>query len=248
MTHIIAVTNHKGGSGKTTSTYYLGLAFADMGKSTLLIDLDDQATLTSRLHTGALDRPTIADVLDGEHLARAIYDCRDETVAGAGVLGCVTADHRLAWVAAQMQAASPNHAFLRRAWQTGKLQPQIVLIDCPPSAGVLLINALALAGHVVIPSTPTEESFAGLLRMEQMVDDISTILNHSIGILGNLITMTSPASLSEQYYIDLLQPASLGSVPRRVGRTAHVQLMSAYADIAETMIGKLEATRPCSEN
>jgi chromosome partitioning protein len=246
MTHVIAVANHKGGSGKTTSTYYLGLAFAGMGKSTLLIDLDDQATLTSRLHSGLAPATTIADVLAGEHLAKAVCEYRDEALES--VLGYVTADHRLAWVAAQMQAASPNHAFLCRGWQSSRLQPQIVLIDCPPSAGVLLINALALASHVVIPSTPTEESYAGLLRMERMVDDITAILNHPISILGNLITMTSPASLSEQYYIDLLQASSLGSVPRRVGRTAHDQLMSAYADIAETIVGKLETTRPCSGN
>lgn len=229
MTKIIAVANHKGGSGKTTTTYYLGLALAATGRSTLLIDLDDQATLTSRLHCSALTRPTIADVLDGQLLTAACYEHERHPAP----LVYVTADHRLAWIAARMQAASPNHAFLRRAWQQANMQPDYVLIDCPPSAGVLLINALALADYVLMPATPTEESYAGVLRMQSMIGEIAGVLNHPVKSLGVVATMVSPASVSEQQYLGLMAEMEIGRVPRRVGVTADAHLRSAYSEVAE---------------
>lgn len=232
MTRIIAVANHKGGSGKTTTTYYLGLALAATGRSTLLIDLDDQATLTSRLHGGWLvGQTTIADVLDGMTIATAI--CQRDSLPP--VLTYIPADHRLAWIAARMQASSPNHAFLRRAWQQANMQPDYVLIDCPPSAGVLLINALALADSVLMPATPTEESYAGVLRMQAMIGEIAGVLNHPVKPLGVVATMVSPASNSEQQYLSLMAEMEIGRVPRRVGVTADAHLRSAYSDVAEVI-------------
>ena len=228
MTTIIAIANHKGGSGKTTTTYYLDQALAAT-RSVLLIDLDDQGTLTSRLHEGVPPAYTIADALDGRPMAEAVCGHNEK-------LEYICADHRLAWIAARLQASSPNHAFLRQAWQRSNLDIayDYVLLDCPPSAGVLLINALALADAVIIPATPTEESYAGLLRMESMIDDVSSILNHQVRNLGAVLTMTSPASASEQHYIEQLKHISLGSVPRRVGRDADAQLRQAYTRIAQT--------------
>ena len=229
MTKIIAVANHKGGSGKTTTTYYLGLALAASGRSTLLIDLDDQATLTSRLHGGWLvGQTTIADVLDGMTMATAI--CKHD----AG-LQYVAADHRLAWIAARMQASSPNHAFLRRAWQAANMHPEYVLLDCPPSAGVLLINALALADSVLIPATPTEESYAGVMRMQAMIGEIGSVLNHPVKALGVVATMVSPSSVSEAQYLGLMAEMEVGRVPRRVGQTADAHLRSAYAEVGEVV-------------
>jgi chromosome partitioning protein len=230
MTKIIAIANHKGGSGKTTTTYYLGLALASMGRSTLLIDLDDQATLTSRLHAGELTRPTIADVLDncGATLPAAAYPHESG-------LHYVAADHRLAWIAARMQASSPNHAFLRRAWQQAAIHPDYVLIDCPPSAGVLLINALALADYILMPATPTEESYAGVLRMQGMIAEIGGVLNHPVKALGIVATMVSPTSISEQRYRSLMAELEIGRAPRRVGVNADAHLRSAYSDVAEAV-------------
>lgn len=235
MCEIVAVANHKGGSGKTTSTYYLGLALAEAGRRVLVVDLDDQATLTSRLHGAEALGVTVADVLDGAGLEGAIQRHMDG-------LDYVGADHRLAWIAARMQAASPNHAFLRQAWVRARLGDRydFVLVDCPPSAGVLLINALALAGWVVVPATPTEESYAGLLRMEGMAEDIEAILNHRLRMAGVVATMVSPASLSEGRYLALLAPALLGRVPRRVGAAADEQLRAAYGEVAKVLEGRLD--------
>jgi len=249
MTTIIAVANHKGGSGKTTTAYYLGQALASMNKKTLLIDLDDQATLTSKLHIEACiggNQLTIADVLDGTLLTTAYH--RHERFQ----LDYITADHRLAWVAAQMQASSPNHAFLRRAWQqvVWELPYEYVLIDCPPSAGVLLINALALAQHVIIPCSPTEESFAGLLRMQRMITELSTLLNHPLNVLAVVATMVSPLSNAERRYITSMDGVAVQStltgtlqvIPRRVGVAANFQLSLAHIDLATDVMSVCEGS------
>jgi chromosome partitioning protein len=235
---IIAVANHKGGSGKTTTAYYLGLALASAKRSVLLIDLDDQGTLTSRLHAGAPPQTTIADVLDGRSMSSAYFEHDHH----AAPLAYIAADHRLAWIAARLQASSPNHAFLRQAWQRAAMKPgpDYVLLDCPPNAGVLLINALALADYVLIPATPTEESYAGLLRMEAMVDEISAILNHDVRNLGVVATMVSPASASEQHYLAQMDGALIGRIPRRVGRDADAHLRAAYADVATAIMRQCE--------
>lgn len=237
MTKIIAIANHKGGSGKTTTTYYLGQALAGMGRSTLLIDLDDQGTLTSRLHAGALPDYTIADVLDGKSLDAAI--CTTD----APRLEYICADHRLAWIAARLQASSPNHAYLRQAWlrAQSRLLYDYVLLDCAPSAGVMLINALALADYVLMPATPTEESYAGVLRMQSMIAEIGGVLAHNVRALGVVATMVSPSSSSEQHYLSLMAELEIGRSPRRVGVTADAQLRSAYSDVAESVTRKCES-------
>lgn len=99
-----------------------------------------------------------------------------------------------------------------------------------------------MADAVIIPATPTEESYAGLLRMESMIDDVSSILNHQVRNLGAVLTMTSPASASEQHYIEQLKHISLGSVPRRVGRDADAQLRQAYTRIAQTIFDQEETS------
>lgn len=242
MTAIIAVANHKGGSGKTTTTYHLGKCLAAAGLATLLIDLDDQATLTWRM--GAQDvlrdvaaQPTIADVLDGADLPLTVRYADEDNLA------YIAADHRLSWIAAKLQATSPNHNHLRRAWDNSTVDFDVVLLDCAPSAGVLLVNALALASHLIIPSLPTAESYDAAQRMKNMAEEVGDALNSPITLLGNIITMVSPSSATETYYITLLErEGSLGRIPRRVGITGPDLIADAYAPIAAHLAANVVAT------
>lgn len=244
MTAIIAVANHKGGSGKTTTTYHLGKSLAAAGLATLLVDLDDQATLTWRL--GALDetrrsvasQPTISDVLDGYDLDAAVCVADDDDH-----LAYIPADHRLSWIAAKLQATSPNHNHLRRAWNNSTADFDVVLLDCAPSAGVLLVNALALATHLIIPSLPTAESYDAAHRMVNMATEVGDALRSPVQVLGNIITMVSPSSATETYFITLLdREGSLGRIPRRVGITGPDLIAEAYAPIAAHLAANVVAT------
>lgn len=236
MTPIIAIANHKGGSGKTTTAWHLAHAFnmnvfdGDTRRRILLVDLDDQATLTNRLAHQAASigspietTPTIADALDGAPTTVYHY---------TPLLSYIPADHRLSWVAAKMQAASPNHMFLTRALR--HIEPfDLILLDCPPSANIIMINALAACTHTIIPVTPSAESWDGRQRMERMITEIATVLDKPITNLGAILTMRSPRSRTQDHYETLnAQAGLLGAIPHAVGVDADTRIYNAYTPIA----------------
>ena len=240
-TPIIAICNHKGGSGKTTTAWHLAHALNadDAGtlRRVLLVELDDQATLTNRLAHQAASigspietTPTIADALDGAPTTVYHY---------TPILDYIPADHRLAWVAAKMQASSPNHAFLARVLR--HVEPyDYVLLDCPPSAGIIMINALAACTHTVIPVTASEESWDGRQRMERMISEVASVLNKQITPLGAVLTMRSPRSKTQDYYEALnAQAGLLGAVPHAVGLDADQRIYAAYEPIAQRIAQSL---------
>ena len=240
-TPIIAICNHKGGSGKTTTAWNLALAFTADPKNNprniLIVDLDDQATLTQRMVTNFPDQSpsivesTIADALDGSMTASYIF------YPG---LDYIPADHRLAWVAAKMQASSPNHAFLARVLRRLTYSYDLVLLDCPPSAGIIMINALAACTHTVIPVTASEESWDGRQRMETMIAEIANVLGKQITNLGAVLAMRSPRSKTQDYYEALnAQAGLLGAVPHAVGLNADKRIYTAYEPIASAILAKL---------
>lgn len=243
-TPTIAICNHKGGSGKTTTAWHL--AHALTAHRVLLVDLDDQATLTARLASKASSigrpietQPTIADALDGDPTTTYTYHPG---------LDYIPADHRLAWVAAKMQASSPNHAYLVRALRN--LPPyDLILLDCPPSAGIIMINALAACTHTLIPVTASEESWDGRQRMETMIAEISSVLAKQITPLGAVLTMRSPRSKTQDYYEGLnAQAGLLGAIPHAVGLDADQRIYTAYQPIASAILAKLAQEQPCSAN
>ena len=237
---IIAICNHKGGSGKTTTAWHLAHALNadDAGMHrVLLVDLDDQATLTNRLAHQALrigspieTTPTIADALDGA--VPTVYHYTP-------ILDYIPADHRLSWVAAKMQASSPNHLYLARVLRYIDAY-DYVLLDCPPSAGIIMINALAACTHTVIPVTASEESWDGRQRMERMISEVASVLNKQITPLGAVLTMRSPRSKAQDYYEALnAQAGLLGAVPHAVGVDADKRIYTAYEPIASALLAKL---------
>lgn len=230
MTNIIAIANHKGGAGKTTSAFYLARCLADRGRNVLVVDLDDQATLTARYQRDASRGASIADALDG---SADMADTLCQAVTPSfSTLHYVPADHRLSWQAARMQAASPNHMFLAKALRPMLHRYHDVVLDCPPSAGIIMINALAVATHIIIPVTASEESHAGRLRMETMVEEIGGLLNHEILRLGVIITMRVARSNSQAHWEAQHGASVLGVVPHAVGVDADERIHTAYDRIA----------------
>lgn len=234
---IIAVACHKGGTGKTTTAYWLAREFARLNRLQILIDLDPLATLT-RLAELGVGGPTIADVLLGEC---ALFDAKRAARLGPAPVNIVGADSKLAWAAAYMQAQSPNHKFLYNALR-GLPANVTAVIDCPPSAGNLIVNALVAATHVVIPVEPETEAIDGMLHMLDMVGDCQD-LGNGARVIGVVITRANANVLRHQQGIERIEKELdtrglevIGVVPMRQGIDAQARLQEAYAPIARDVL------------
>lgn len=243
-TPIIAFCNHKGGSGKTTSAYYIAALWSSMGINTLAIDLDSQGTLSRRM-SGAGSRdagdPTIADLL-ASTMHRGDLDA-DDCILSTGRCDLIPADHRLGWVAAKMQAHSPNHNILQRAIKPLTPHWDAIIMDCPPSADIIIVNALVAATHAVICATPTPESWDGQERMRAMIADIAESIGQAPAVLGLLATQTVERAHLHRMHMQKMDPDLIGSVPLRIGVDQDAQLLAAYRPLAEHLAVALELDR-----
>ena len=189
---ILAVVNQKGGVGKTTTTVNLGAALAISGHRCLVVDLDPQSNLTTSLGLQiAEDGYSIYDVLvDREPLGRAVVD-----TDVPNLIACPS-DPSLAGADLQIAAEDPDPR--RRALRLreslaefARTDPgtEFVLLDCPPSLGLLTVSALVAARAVVVPMECEFFAMQGLSRLLDTVARIGRAWNPELGLLGVLFTM-----------------------------------------------------------
>jgi chromosome partitioning protein len=184
VARVIALANQKGGVGKTTTALNLAAALAEAGHRTLLIDLDPQANATTGL--GLTPRPdsSVYNVLvDSLPLAEAI--------APTAVDGLRVAMSHIDLSAAELELVSvlAREYVLRRALEKAAVSDEIVVIDCPPSLGLLTLNALVAASEVVIPVQCEFYALAGLAKLLDTVGRIRSALNPQLNIAGVVLTM-----------------------------------------------------------
>lgn len=189
MAHIIAVTNQKGGVGKTTTSINLSACLAESGKRTLLIDLDPQGNATSGLG------------VDKEGLQCNLYDCLIDKVPMEDVvqktmvkkLFLLPATIDLAGAAVELVSMDHREQALKRSLSaylsTVQKAYDFILIDCPPSLGLLTINALVAADHILIPVQCEFYALEGLAQLMQTVNLVRDSLNSDLRLLGLLLTM-----------------------------------------------------------
>jgi chromosome partitioning protein len=173
---IISILNHKGGTGKTTTTINLGRAMALLGKRVLLVDMDAQTNLTYSLEIGT-QRNSVGELLFGAcSLAEAVV--RKEG------MDIVPATSSLADVEEAIIKNEYGYALLRDALRHAP--HDYVLIDCPPSRSHLNVNALCASDHVIVPMLMEVLSLQGLNQMLDSVASIRAHLNPGLQILGVL--------------------------------------------------------------
>lgn len=179
MTKIIAIANHKGGVGKTTTTAALGTLFAHRGLRVLLVDLDAQANLTTSLMQQEPKR-TIYDALRlREELPIFPIDER---------LDIVPSSLELASVEMELAAMMSREYFIKDLLEAVAPRYDYVLLDCPPSLGLLSINAFVAADELLIPLTAETLPFKGLKTITDSVKMLRRRLNPQLKIGGVLIT------------------------------------------------------------
>ena len=181
---IIAITNQKGGVGKTTTTANLGAAVAGMGRSLCLVDLDPQCHLT--LHFGLdgdSDQPNVYDVLVGDASI-------DEVVRPVGErLRLAPASIDLAAIEGQLANEPGREQVFRAALAEAHLPDEFLMIDCPPSLGLLTVNALAAVDEVIIPLQPHFLALQGLGRLLQTISLVRQRINPSLRVGGVVLCM-----------------------------------------------------------
>jgi len=185
MSRIIAIVNQKGGVGKTTTAVNLGASLAILGQRVLLVDIDPQGNTTSGL---GIDKHSIASDIYAVLLT-------DAPAAGAIVstevpnLDAIPATLALAGAEIELVAALSRETRLRRALANVVDRYDYVLIDCPPSLGLLTLNALTAATEVVIPVQAEYYALEGLSQLTTIVGRIREALNPELRITGVLVTM-----------------------------------------------------------
>jgi len=185
ITKVIAIANQKGGVAKTTTAINLSACLAELGKRVLLIDLDPQGNATSGLG------------ISKNKLTRCIYDVLINDVPIEQIIHKTEQDN-LSIAPARIELAGAEIELVSQLSREGKLKSAIksingdydfIFIDCPPSLGVLTLNALTAATDVLIPIQCEYYALEGLTLLMNTLERVRNNLNPTLNIIGALMTM-----------------------------------------------------------
>lgn len=181
MTKIFSFVNHKGGVGKTTTTLNLGRSLNRFySKRVLLIDLDAQANLSSSLGLDTEDGNTIYEALSGK-IKLPIKNIEPN-------FDIVVSSLDLSAVEMELSSAISRETLLQRLLAPVRENYDYILIDCPPSIGLLTINALTASSDIVIVLQSEYLALKGMVKLLQAIDKVKEFINPKLNLTGVLLT------------------------------------------------------------
>ena len=255
-THVVAVANQKGGVAKTTTVASLGAAFAEQGQRVLLVDLDPQACLTFSL---GID-PEDLDISIHHVLTKGI-DPAEAIIATDDGVDLLPATIELARAEADLLTRTGREYVIRTAIEDTDGYDW-VLLDCPPSLGVLTVAALTAATGVLIPLQCETLSHRGVGQLLDTVHDVRRFTNRELAVWGVLPTLydgrtnhsrTVLETISETYELDVIEPpipktikfAEAPAAGRSILATSRRSKgAAAYREVAVNLVAR--AGRPAS--
>jgi chromosome partitioning protein len=217
MADTIAVLSQKGGTGKTTTVRTLTDAFRRSGVRTLAVDLDPQGNLSDYFDLPPDVEPTIADVLAGRaSAAEAIHE------------DMIPANLTLAEAELMLGGKMGRELTLRRALAKVPEEYELILIDCPPSLGLLTVNALVAADHALITAEAQYFALQGVEQAMEVVELARDGLNPELSVLGVLLNLADMRTVHSREALASLRERFGEQVLRTVVRSS-----IAYAESAE---------------
>lgn len=217
MADTIAVLSQKGGTGKTTTVRTLTDAFRRSGVRTLAIDLDPQGNLSDYFDVPPDAEPTIADVLSGRaKAAEAIHD------------DLIPANLTLAEAELMLGGKMGRELTLRRALAKLPDEYELILIDCPPSLGLLTVNALVAADHALVTAEAQYFALQGVEQAMEVVELARDGLNEGLSVVGVLLNLADMRTIHSR--------EALVSLKERFGELVFdtsIRSSIAYAESAE---------------
>ena len=179
---IIAIANHKGGVGKTTSVASIGAALANSGYNVLLVDLDAQANLTDSLLKDKSVESTIYEaMMDGELAPLPVVQIREN-------LSLVPSCLDMAAIEIELSKRQDREYILKTHIDSTEGEFDYILLDCPPSLGLITINSFTAADFVIVPLTAEALPFNGLTMIENILTMVKRNLNHYLKFVGVFLT------------------------------------------------------------
>lgn len=191
MAKIIAISNQKGGVGKTTTTIALGASLKKLGKKVLLVDLDPQGSMTHALGIKEPDslKNTITSLMIQEINLEPVQ-IKTTICTHLEGMDFIPSNVNLASMSLALINATSREKVLKRVLGKVKNKYDYILIDCLPTLDLLNINALTAATDVIIPVQAEQLSIVGLKLLLQSVHSVKRVLNKKLNVEGVVITMT----------------------------------------------------------
>jgi chromosome partitioning protein len=259
-TRVLTVANQKGGVGKTTTTVNLAAALAQSGLQVLVIDVDPQGNASTALgidhHEDVLG--TYEVLVEGAPLSEAVQQCPD--VEG---LSCCPATIDLAGAEIEMVGMQRRELLLRQAVadhlvereRSGLPRLDYVLIDCPPSLGLITLNAFAAAGEVLIPIQCEYYALEGLSQLIRTIGLVQGHLNPTLEVSTILLTMYDArtrlaAQVADEVRTHFSGPCLKTAIPRSVRISeapSHGQTVMTYDPGSSGALSYLAAAREMAE-
>lgn len=201
LAQIICMANQKGGVGKTTTTVNLGAALSSFNKKVLIVDLDPQGNASSGLGIKNYDNANLYHAIIGESsIADATYP------ANLSQLFIVPSNSGLVGVEPFLYQQEDKELFLKRALSSVSAKYDYILIDCPPSLGLLTLNAFTASNYFMVPLQCEYYALEGLSQLLNTAGIIKNNFNPNLALLGIVLTMFDTRNnLSHQVVKDVQQ-------------------------------------------